>query len=301
MIPGDETFDGTWPYAPHFSDAPGFPMHYVDEGTGEPIVCLHGEPTWGYLYRHFIPALSKTHRVLVLDHMGFGKSATPRDRIYTLKTHVENLTSLIDALDLRDITFVGQDWGGPMAAAYTIRHPDRVKRLCLLNTLLGYGRVRQEGLTPWFEWVKAHHEAGTLHEVLGNLSTTVLSVMKILGFQNSAVVNDTWIRAYAAPFATRDECIGAIEFPLDALLRRIVPYVKEGFSGVEHLTTKPAMLVVGLHDHAIAPEQQVADFRALFPSGPVVTLPDAGHFCQEDAPGTIVALIQQFLQVTRSA
>lgn len=299
MIPADETFDGTWPYAPRFCDAPGFRMHYVDEGTGEPIVCLHGEPTWGYLYRHFIPPLRTTNRVIVPDHMGFGKSETPRDRSYTLQTHVENLASLIDALDLRDITFVGQDWGGPIAAAYTIRHPDRVTRLCLLNTLLGYGRVRQEGLTPWFQWVKAHHEAGTLHEVLGNLSTTVLSVMKLIGFQNSSAVTDTWMRAYAAPFATRDDCIGAIEFPLDALLRRIVPYVKEGFPGIEHLTAKPAMLVVGLRDHGIAPEHQMADFRALFPSGPIVTLPYAGHFCQEDAPDTIVALIQQFLQLTR--
>jgi hypothetical protein len=93
--------------------------------------------------------------------------------------------------------------------------------------------VPHEGLTPWFQWVKAHHEAGTLHEVLGNLSTTVLSVMKLIGFQNSSAVTDTWIRAYAAPFSTRDECIGAMEFPLDALLRRIVPYVKEGLSGVQ--------------------------------------------------------------------
>ena len=298
MIAASETFDGTWPYAPHFSEAPGFRMHYVDEGAGDPIVCLHGEPTWGYLYRHFITPLSTTYRVIVPDHMGFGKSATPRDRVYTLQTHVENLASLIDELGLRHITFVGQDWGGPMAAAYTLRHPDRVKRLCLLNTLLGYGRARSEGLTPWFQWVKAHHEAGTLHEVLGNLSTTVLSVMKLLGFQNSSAVTDTWIRAYAAPFETRDECMGALEFPLDALLRRIAPYVKEGFPALGHLTSKPAMLVVGLEDHAIAPEQQIADFRALFPAGPIVTLPHAGHFCQEDAPETIVALIQQFVQMT---
>jgi cis-3-alkyl-4-acyloxetan-2-one decarboxylase len=146
--------------------------------------------------------------------------------------------------------------------------------------------------------VKTHHDAGTLPEVLGNLSTTVLSVMKLIGFENSSVVTDTWMRAYAAPFSTRDECIGAIEFPLDALLRRIVPYVKEGFAGIEHLTAKPAMLVVGLRDRAIAPEHQIADFRILFPSGPIVTLPNAGHFCQEDAPETIVALIQQFLQLT---
>ena len=77
MIPASETFNGTFPFKPHFSDAPGFRMHYVDEGDGEPIVCLHGEPTWGYVYRNFIPTLCRTHRVIVPDHMGFGKSETP--------------------------------------------------------------------------------------------------------------------------------------------------------------------------------------------------------------------------------
>ncbi|MXV79475.1 MAG: alpha/beta fold hydrolase, partial [Chloroflexi bacterium] len=122
MIPAEETFDGTFPFEPQFSEAPGFRMHYVDEGEGEPLVLLHGEPTWGYLYRNFIPALSETHRVIVPDHMGFGKSETPQDRVYTMKTHVENLTALIDELDLQDITFVVQDWGGMISSAYTVRH-----------------------------------------------------------------------------------------------------------------------------------------------------------------------------------
>ena len=81
----------------------------------------------------------KHYRVIVPDHMGFGKSETPRDRIYTLQTHVENLQAFIGALDLENITFVCQDWGGPITGAYTIRHPDRVKRVALLNTLFGYG------------------------------------------------------------------------------------------------------------------------------------------------------------------
>jgi pimeloyl-ACP methyl ester carboxylesterase len=85
MIDANETFNGTWPFAPHFTDAPGFKMHYVDEGGGEAIVCLHGEPTWGYLYRNFIPPLAKKYRVVVPDHMGFGKSETPQDKVYTLK------------------------------------------------------------------------------------------------------------------------------------------------------------------------------------------------------------------------
>ena len=90
MIEKNETFGGTWPYKPNFCESAGFKQHYVDEGPrdGEVIVCLHGEPTWGYLYRNFIPHLSRHYRVIVPDHMGFGKSETPQDKVYTLKTHV---------------------------------------------------------------------------------------------------------------------------------------------------------------------------------------------------------------------
>lgn len=296
MIGAQETFGGTWPFGPHYFDGSGFRMHYVDVGQGEPIVCLHGEPTWGYLYRRFIPPLARTHRVIVPDHMGFGKSETPRDRQYTLRTHVENLGRLIEALDLSDLTFVIQDWGGPIAAAYTLRHPERVRRLFLLNTLSGYGRASAAELTPWFKFIKKHHDAGTLREVLGHLDVNVLSIMKIIGFENTAVVDDNWLAAYAAPFPTADDCIGAIEFPLDALLGRILPYVREGFPMVPNLKSKPAMLAVGLKDKAIAPEVQVADFRNLWPDRPIVELPNAGHFSQEDAPETLVALIQAFVQ-----
>lgn len=141
MIGENENFGGTWPFAPHYFSGNRFRMHYVDEGQGEPIVCLHGEPTWGYLYRRFIPPLSQTHRVIVPDHMGFGKSETPRDRQYSLKPHVENLTGLIAALDLKNVTLVMQDWGGLIGAAYALRNPDRIKRLFFLNTLSGYGRI----------------------------------------------------------------------------------------------------------------------------------------------------------------
>jgi haloalkane dehalogenase len=122
--------------------------------------------------------------------------------------------------------------------------------------------------------------------------------MKIIGFQNSAAVDQTWIRAYSAPFPDKESCIGGIEFPLDAHLQRIREYMIEGFAGVDALKEKPAMLAEGLEDYAIAPEQALADFKALYPHGPVVTLPGVGHFCQEDAPQTLVALIQQFIQMT---
>ena len=190
MIPANETFDGTWPFEPHFFDGNGFRQHYIDEsksdeGEENVIVCLHGEPTWGYLYRNFIPKLSRLGRVIVPDHMGFGKSETPQDRQYTLRTHVANLTALIDELDLSNITFIGQDWGGPIAAGYAVRHPDRVKRFCLMNTMLGYGRlvvdpsahasVKPPSLrsSPWFQWVARSLEDGSYYEILGNLGQNI--------------------------------------------------------------------------------------------------------------------------------
>ncbi len=296
MIPAHETFGGTWRFLPRYFEGNGFRMHYVDEGKGDPIVCLHGEPTWGYLYRRFIPPLSATHRVIVPDHMGFGKSETPRDREYSLKAHVANLTNLIEALDLKDITLVMQDWGGPIGAAFTLRHPGRVKRLFLLNTLAGYGQAEFDASTPWFRFVRKHHEAGTLRDILGHLDVNVLSIMKILGFENLSAVNADWLAAYGSAFPTMEDSIGAIEFPLDVLLGRIVPYVTEGFPLVDNLKSKPAMLAVGMKDRAIAPEVQLADFKGIWPDRPIVKLPDAGHFSQEDAPDVVIALIQLFVQ-----
>ena len=305
----DPTFGGTWPFTPQYCTAAGFRQHYIDEcvhvdkgaveqGHREALVLLHGEPTWGYLYRHFIPPLAKHYRVVVPDHMGFGLSETPMDRTYTLKTHVENLEALIAELDLTDITLVGQDWGGPILGAYTLRNPDRVKRICMMNTMLGYGRAGPPPLTPWFQWISQHHEQGTLTGILGELSSTILSVMKIIGFENSSAINANWMAAYTAPFPNRNACIGAMEFPLDVHLQRIGSFVMDCLRNgdLDALKAKPAMLAFGLQDHAIDPGYAIKDFLALFPDAPVTTFPNAGHFCQEDIPESLVALIHQFIQ-----
>jgi haloalkane dehalogenase len=158
MIPADETFDGTWPFTPRFSVAPGFRMHYVDEGAGDPVILLHGQPTWGYLYRAFIAPLAETNRVIVPDHMGFGKSETPVDRIFTLRTHVENLAALVEALDLRNVTIVVHDWGGPIGIGWALRNTERVRSVVFMNTTVGYGTAGREDLpdpaqTEWFAWI----------------------------------------------------------------------------------------------------------------------------------------------------
>ena len=297
MIPEHEDFDGTWPFAPHFFDGNGFRMHYVDEGAGEPIVALHGEPTWGYLYRKFIPRLSKLGRVIVPDHMGFGKSETPQDRAYSIREHVDNLERLLDHLQLDQITFVGQDWGGGLATGFALRHPERVKRLCYLNT--APPGLPTPGLPttmdyPWFKWVQTEESQA----VLSNLGGAILSVMKRIGFERTEHVDETWVRAYASPFPTPEECKGALQFPKNISAPETRQVFAEHFVNLPKLAAKPAMCAHGEADRAIPVESAVAMFRSTWPKGPVVTLPGVGHFIQEDAPETACALIEQFIQLT---
>lgn len=303
MIPADETFDGTWPFAPRFCTAAGFRMHYVDEGSGRPVILLHGQPTWGYLYRAFIPPLARTHRVIVPDHMGFGKSATPADRAYTLRSHVENLAALIDALDLRDITLVIQDWGGPIGIGYAVRNPGRIHSLVLMNTVFGYGTAGRRDLpnpmeTPWFRWIRDGLPTGRTEAVLSHLGSTILSVMQIVGLERLDRVDPTFIRAYAAHFATPADCKGAIAFPLDLAEGHIRDYVRAGAAGAAALSKIPAIMIEGMRDRAIPPALAIADFRGIWPTRPVIELPEAGHYLQEDAPETVVPLVQSFLAMT---
>ena len=143
MIPSDATFSGTFSFTPHFTQAPGFRMHYVDEGPrdGEVILCLHGEPTWGYLFRHLISPLSDRYRVVVPDHMGFGKSETPADRSYWLQDHIDNLEAFVLALGLTDITLVMHDFGGPVGMALAARHPERIRRIISGNGPTPFGQA----------------------------------------------------------------------------------------------------------------------------------------------------------------
>ena len=300
MVPADEDFDGTWPFAPCFTDAAGFHQHIIDEGSGRPILLLHGQPTWGYIWRRFIPALAATHRVVVPDHMGFGKSATPPDRDYTLRTHVGNLTALIDALDLHDITLVMQDWGGPIGVGYAVRHPERIHSLVLMNTVVGYGTAGRRDLpnpveTPWFRWIRDGLPTGRTEAVLSQLGSTILSVMQIIGLERLDRVDPTFIRAYGAAFATPADCKGAVEFPLDLALGRIRDFVREGASGVPALRDKPALLIEGMLDRAIPPALALADFAGIWPKAPIIQVPGAGHYIQEDAPEIVVPALQTFL------
>jgi len=286
-----ETFDGTFPFKPHFKTINGFRMHYVDEGKGEPIVCLHGEPTWGYLYRNFVPPLSETNRVIVPDHMGFGKSDVPQDKPYTLAQHVDNLTKLLLELDLDDITLVGQDWGGPIMFGFAVNHPERVKRLVIMNTAVG---VLPEGSRTW---ISEMEENGTYEDFMGNLRETLPSLLR-WGVSKKTEITETMIRAYTAPFPDRASCIGAIAFPRDIPVGRNHPsagLMHEIREKLSILRDKPNIIVWSLQD-PVFPKRVLDWWLRIYPGTEVHTLPEASHFLQEDEPAKIVEIIQEFLR-----
>src|SRR5262245_12530494 len=143
----DERFDGLtgFPFEPRYLEQDGLRMHYVDEGAGDPVLCLHGEPTWSYLYRRMIPTLASTARVVAPDYFGFGRSDKPTDRgWYTFDRHCGSIAALVEALDLSRMTVVVQDWGGPIGMRLAAEQPERVDRLVILNTAVGGGRPPNE-------------------------------------------------------------------------------------------------------------------------------------------------------------
>lgn len=306
MIPADETFGASFPFDPHFIDAPGFRMHYVDEGPrdGEVVLCLHGEPTWGYLYRHLAPVLARTHRVVVPDHMGFGKSATPPDRTYWLQDHIDNLERLVLALDLRGITLVMHDFGGPAGMGLAARHPDRIRRVISANGPTPFGQAdlferltANIAVSPWFQWILKADKEGSLETVLGHLGFNILSTLKLNGFENNSLISDTWLSAYGAHFASPADCLGAIGWA-KGLANGAHRFEAPDAAAERAIRAKPALAIWGEADRTLMAEHFLPLFAALFPSAPVHRLAGVGHYCLEDAPDEVASLITEFIRQT---
>ena len=297
-----ETFDGTWPFRARYNDAPGFRMHYVDEGSGlDTLLLLHGEPTWSYLFRQQIPIWAKHHRVIAVDHMGFGKSATPQDRTYKLQDHIDNLERFVLALDLRDLTLVMHDFGGPTGIGVAIRHPDRIKRIVSVNGPTPVGQpdliervTANVAVSPWFQWILKAEQEGVLEQVLGQLDYNILSTLKLNGFERNEIITDTWLRAYRTPFPTPADAVGGIG------------WAKGYATGAHHFETpdaatkaelakKPALAIWGEADRTLHAQHFLPLFSQAFPNGQVHRLPGVGHYSPEDAPEEVVRLVAEFV------
>ena len=298
----EDTFERTWPFRARYSMASGFPMHYVDEGSGpETLLLLHGEPTWSYLFRQQIPIWAERHRVIAVDHMGFGRSAAPQDRTYWLQDHIDNLERFVLALDLRDLTLVMHDFGGPTGMGLAIRHPDRVKRIVSVNGPTPAGQAdlldrltANAADSPWFQWIVKAEKDGVLEQLLGQLDYTILSTLKLNGFERNEIITESWLRAYRTPFPTAAEAAGAIGWAKGFAIGAHQFETPDAATRAA-LAEKPALAIWGQADRTLHAEHFLPLFNQAFPHGKVVRLPRAGHYSPEDAPEEVARFVADFV------
>ena len=270
----EERFAGLadWPYEPRYVDLDGLRMHYVDEGSGDPVLLLHGEPTWSYLYRKTIPPLRRQARVVAPDYFGFGRSDKPLDRDwYTYNRQYHSLERFVEALELEELTLVVHDWGGPIGLRLAVEHPKRVARIVVTNTGVDAGRPPSE---TWLRFREVVRDAAG-----------ALQPGRIVASGCAQALSENAVRAYDAPFPTPESKTGVLMFP------ELVPTEPEHPSAAPMLKVrdaltqwqKPALVVFGDSDPIFSPRAAERMAELIPGAGPAETLPGASHFLQEDA------------------
>jgi len=274
-----------WP-GKHLALDDGTRLHYLDEGAGDPVLMVHGNPTWSFYYRDLVRALSGEYRCVVPDHVGCGLSDKPLSYSYRLANHIENLAQLIERLDLRDITLVVHDWGGAIGFGAAMKRLERVKRLVIFNTAVF------DGPMPFS--IRSARWPGT----------GALMVRGANGFLRGTLflflpkgVPAGVLAGYLAPYDSWDHRVAIHRFVQDIPIeqdhptRAVIDEVDRGTSKLRHL---PALIVWGERDFVFT-RQFLDGWRARLPDAEVHALPRAGHLVVEDAHEEIVTLIRDFL------
>jgi pimeloyl-ACP methyl ester carboxylesterase len=286
-----------WPYRPQFARVNGWRMHYVNEGAGDPVVLLHGNPTWGFLYRDFVGPLTRAgHRVIIPDMIGFGLSEKPtHEDAHSLDGHIANLTGLLRGLDLTRITLVCHDWGGPTGLGFALSNFARVRALVLMSTW-AWPLPPAEFHTRLFPWRIMH---------------APLVGPYLMGRHNVLVTRGIYLSVVdRARFRERAQAAyeAVLPDPATRLLTwtwpRWIPLGKdarafERFAWLERelaACALPALLVWGREDDVFDHATFAARFKQLLPHAEGPHLVTGRHFLQEDSGAEIADLIVDFLR-----
>lgn len=285
-----------WPFQPRFARVNGWRMHYVDEGAGDPVVLLHGNPTWGFLYRDVIgPLVASGRRVIVPDMIGFGLSEKPTlEHAHTLDGHAANLTALIRQLDLQRITLVCHDWGGPTGLSFAMSNPARLRALVIMSTW-AWPTPPAEFHTRIFPWRMMHAPLVGPY-LLGRHSALAgrgiyLSVVDREKFQREAQA------AYEAvlpdPASRLLTWAWPRWIPLDAQARAWDRF--EWLQAELSRCTLPTTLIWGREDEVFDAATFANRFKAMLPHAEGPHLVTGRHFLQEDSAVPIAGIIAGFL------
>lgn len=263
-------------------------MHYADEGHGEPILFVHGTPSWSFDFRHIILRLRNQYRCIAPDHIGFGLSGKPRQYPYTLAQHTANLEQFITANVPKPFTLVVHDFGGPIALAYALRHPEHIRRLVILNS-----------------WLWSNEQDPDFRRMKRMLKSPLLPLLyRYFNFSPRFVLPASFgarkpdritLRHYTAPFRNASERNGALGMAYSLLNDQQL--FEQLWEKIGVLSEKPALFIWGMKDPVIRPHQ-LEKFRSAFMNPTVIKLPEAGHFPQEEEPGQVGEAIQAFLKKT---
>ncbi len=272
-----------FPFESRWFESSVGPVHYVDEGDGRPLLLLHGNPDWSFLYRKIVVQLRDRFRCVAPDYPGFGLSAHPVGYRYTPAEHAVVVGELVDHLGLQGAVVMGQDWGGPIGMEVASRRPDRVHGLVMGNTWYWPADALQ---------MRAFSRLMGTALIQGLILRRNLFVNRLMKWTLRADLSDEEFDHYRAVVPTPASRAGIAEFPIQ--IRAAHPWLAdlERRVGAE-LTEKPILLVFGRKDPALGSRKIIDRWQDTFTNAEYLELPDAGHYIQEDAPDQIAAAIRK--------
>ena len=276
-----------YPFESRWMTLPAGRMHYVDEGTGEPIVFVHGTPSWSFEWRHLIAGLSGTHRCIAPDHLGFGLSDRPEQFAYTPEAHAAAFAAFIDRLDLAPFTLVVHDYGGPVALPVCFSRPERVARLVLVNTWM-WSFAGDHEMTR-----NARLAGGAVGRLLYRHLNLSLRVLMPYAYGDRKKLTPDIHRQYLDRFPDRWSR-GAVLWPLAHALLGSSGYYDGLWRKRNELRGRPALIVWGMKDAAFTP-RLLERWRQALPDAHIVEIGNAGHWPHEEAPGEVLRSVHAFL------